>query len=372
MAHSIQAMRTVFDVVKAARDNNNAFSDEDIQRLLQAIVPDENTRKRYDNFSKGYYSEELFRRIYSLLPWIRLITPLGQEQFPEKSKEEMQVPDFEIMYEVGSSDNIKKILVEAKLVDGDKQTFELLKHTYNVLKKYEDNSESPLLFAIFWRKQMIWTVNSIESFSEKSSSYKISFKNACKSDVSAIFGDYTYLFRKRPLRKSKFSNGELLQCNYSHSHEKYGRTLYEGISLNGKNFDDLGALETPVLDCAFDFKEIESFKINEFETELTEQLADVKYAYRLSSLMLGYLLKIHCYNYNDMYCQEHNIVENTFGIVDTVRRKMGGEKFYLLPYDKKISIKKLINLQFGNVPRIYKAYIETNRKEGYGILCSHD
>jgi hypothetical protein len=110
MAHSVQAMRTVFDVVKVARDNNKSFFDEDIQKLLQAIVADENTRKRYDNFSKGYYSEELFRRIYSFSPWIKLITPLGQEQFPEKSKEEIQVPDFEIMYEVGSPDNIKKVL----------------------------------------------------------------------------------------------------------------------------------------------------------------------------------------------------------------------------------------------------------------------
>lgn len=372
MAHSVQAMRTVFDVVKDARDNNNPFSDEDIQKLLQALVADENIRKRYNNFSKGYYSEELFRRIYSFLPWIKLITPLGQEQFPEKSKEEMQVPDFEIMYEAGSPDNMKKILVEAKLVDGDKQTFELLKHTYNVLKKYEDNSKNPLLFAIFWRKQMIWTVNSIESFSEKSSSYKISFKNAYKSDVSAIFGDYTYLFRKRPHRKSKFSNGANIECKYFHSHEKYGRAIYEGISLNGEKFDELCALETPVLDCAFDFEEIKASSVNEVETEVTEQLADVKYVYRLSSLMLGYLLKIYCYDSGDMYCRENDIVKNTFDIVDTVRRKMGGEKFYLLPYDKKNSIKKLIELQFGNVPRIYKAYIETNRTECNGILCSHD
>lgn len=372
MANSVQAMRTMFDVIKAARDNNNSFSDEDIQRLLQAIVPDENTRKRYNNFCKGYYSEELFRRIYSFLPWIRLITPLGQEQLPERSKEEIQVPDFEIMYEAGDSDNIKKVLVEAKLVDGDKKTFKLLKHTYNVLKNYEDNSKIPLLFAIFWRKQMMWTVNSIESFSEKSSSYKISYENACKSDVSAILGDYTYLFRERPFRKSKFSKCNNLKFNYFHGHEKYGHTIYEGISLNGKIYDELCAFETPVLDCAFEFKEINSLSINDFETELTEQLADVKYAYKLSSLMLGYLLKIYCYNYNDMYCRENDIVKNTFGIVDTVRRKMGGEKFYLLPYDKHSSIKKLINLQFGNVPRIYKAYIETSREESHGILCSHD
>ena len=372
VANPVQSTRIVFDLIKNARDNNIVFSDEDIKGLLQKLVTDENIRERYNNFSKGYYSEELFRRIYSFLPWIKLITPLGQEQFPETSKGEMQVPDFEIMYEVGSQDNIKKILVEAKLVDGDKQTFELLKNNYNVLKKYEDNSKNPLLFAIFWRKEMTWTVNSIESFSEKSSCYKISYENAYKSDVSAIFGDYTYLFRKRPYRKSKFSNGADTESKYFHSHAKYGCTIYEGISLDGEKFDELCALETPVLDCAFDFKEIEVSGVNEVETELIEQLVDKEYHYRISSLMLNYLLKIYCYDAGDMYCRENNIVKNTFNIVDTVRRKIGGEKFYLLPYDKNESIKKLMELQFGNVPRIYKEYIETDRTNDNVILCSHD
>ncbi len=372
MANSVQSMRIVFDVVKAARDNDNSFSDDDIQRMLQSIVADENTRNRYHNFSKGYYSEELFRRIYSLLPWVKLITPLGQEQFPEESKVDMQVPDFEIMYEAGNPNNIKKIFVEAKLVDGDKKTFELLKHTYNVLKKYEDNSKSPLVFAVFWRKQMIWTVNSIESFSEKSSSYKISFEDACKNDLSAIFGDYTYLFRERPFRKTNFSNLENTQSNFFYKHEKYGNPIYEGLSLFGDEYDELCALETPVLDCAFKFNEIELCRTNEFETELLEQLVDETYVYRLSSLMLGYLLKTYFYNNNDMYCREHVIVKSTFGIVDTVRRKIGGEKFYLLPHDIKPSINELINIQFGNVPRIYKAYTDTSREYDLNILCSHD
>lgn len=110
MTNPIQGVRHVFDIVKAARDNQNPFSDEMIQQLLDATVSDEKIRSRYNNFSKGYSAEELFRRIFSLLPWVRLITPLGQEQYPEVSKQNLQTPDYEITYEVGSQRELKKFL----------------------------------------------------------------------------------------------------------------------------------------------------------------------------------------------------------------------------------------------------------------------
>ena len=79
------------------------------------------------------------------------------------------------MFEAGSSSKTSSVLVEVKLIDGDKQTYELQKYKYDVLKKYSQQKHEPLLFGLFWRKQKIWTINSIESFSKKSSYYKISF-----------------------------------------------------------------------------------------------------------------------------------------------------------------------------------------------------
>lgn len=143
-------------------------------------------------------------RIFSLLPWVKSIVPLGQEQFPEKSKETLQISDYEITFEVGSEENTSCILVEVKLVDGDKQTYKLQKYKYEVLKEYSTQKKEPLLFALFWKKQRIWTVNSIESFTEKSSSYKISYENALIDDLSAIFGDYTYLFQKNFIENQFF------------------------------------------------------------------------------------------------------------------------------------------------------------------------
>lgn len=65
------------------------------------------------------------------------------------------------------------------------------------------------------------------------------------------------------------------------------------------------------------------------------------------------------------------MVKNTFGIVDTVRRKCGGEKFYLLPNNKESTTYSLMKTQFGKVSHIFDAYNKTQREDGYGLLCSH-
>ncbi|RMD03250.1 hypothetical protein D9O40_03660 [Clostridium autoethanogenum] len=372
MANSIQAIRNVYDIAKGARDNEKPMSDEEIKTLLERTVSDESLISKYPRFKKGYAAEDLFMRIFSLLPWVKTVVPLGQEQFPEESKETLQVPDYEITFEAGSETNTSCILVEVKLVDGDKQTYELQKYKYEVLKKYSSQKNEPLLFGIFWRKQEVWTINSIESFLEKSSAYKISYENACRDDLSAIFGDYTYLFRKQCYRKSIFSKKEDVDTEFVHSHEKYGRTKYEGLSLDGQNFVSLCMLEPALLDCAFDFKEISCNELSDTDTELIEQYNRVPYIYKLSSLILAYLLKMYCLDKNDMYYKNNSVVENSFGIVDTVRRKCGGEKFYLLPYNINEIATQMIELQFGKANHIIRAYKETQRNEGYRIIVSHE
>lgn len=372
MANSIQAIRNVYDITKGARDNGKPLSDEEITLLLERTVSDESLISKYQRFEKGYAAEDLFMRIYSLLPWVKTVVPLGQEQFPENSKETLQVPDYEITFEAGSETNTSSILIEVKLVDGDKKTYELQKYKYKVLKEYSNQKNETLLFAIFWRKQQIWTINSIESFVEKSSAYKISYENACADDLSAIFGDYTYMFRKHCYRKSIFSMNEAIDTEFIHSHEKYGRTISESLSSDGQKFDYLCMLEPAVLDCAFNFKSISYKQLSTTETELIEQYDRVPYVYKLSSLILAYLLKMYCLDESDMYYKDNILVKNSFGIVDTVRRKCGGEKFYLLPYNINDTATKLIESQFGEVNHIFDAYKNTQRHQGFRILASHE
>ena len=373
MANPIQAIRTVYDIAKNARDNGAPLSDEEIKLFLKRTTSDESIISKYPRFQKGYAAEDLFMRIYSLMPWVKVVTPLGQEQFPEKSKQELQVPDYEILFEAGNNINTSNILIEVKLIDGDKQTFKLEKYKYNVLKEYSAQMKKPLLYALFWRKKLVWTINSIESFSEKSSVYHISFENAYKDDLSAIFGDYTYVFNNQCHRKSRFSSDLSVNSELIHFHEKYGRAVSESLSVDGKEeYQSLNLFETAVLDCAFDFEEISHTNVSNTITELYEQLEKTPYIYKSSFLLLKYLLKIYLYDNNDMYCEANPVVKDTFNIVDTVRQKCGSKRYYLMPYHINETGTKLIDLQFGNVPHIFNTYLNAPRTDNYVILASHD
>ncbi|MDO5296391.1 MAG: hypothetical protein Q4F00_07145 [bacterium] len=370
MANEIQAVRNVYDIMKASKDNGSPLTDDCIQMLLKHTVTDPCLINKYKRFESGFAAEDLFMQIYSLLPWVRLITPLGQEQFPETSKEEYQVVDYEVIYEIGDYKHTKCILVEAKLIDGDKKTHKIKKCQYDVLRNYAENKHEDVLYALFWRKYGLWTLVPIEAYSEKSSTYKISFEEAFRNDVSSIFGDYTYFFMDTVFRKSRYTSEKDSQTEYMHMHEQYGSVLYDGISSNGKDYEKLCFLEIPVLDCAFDFKE-NHIATDGNVTELIETMEKMPYVYRLSNLILKYLLKTYCYNPLDMYCSDNDVVKNAFNIVDTVRRKCNGKKYYLIPKNNSTT-DRLFQTQFGNVRHIIDAYKRT-KKELKGVsFVSHD
>lgn len=362
-------MRLYYDIIKTARENGKEF-DEDIKdEILSKLVKDEKTIKEKNRYMEGYAAEELFRRIYCQLPWIKVITPLGQEQYPEKSKESLQVPDYKVVYEVQDEEHTETILVEVKLVNGDKETFKLQKYKFAVLKKYAIECHMPLVFAIYWKEKRMWTVNHIDAFSEKNSQYKLSFGVACKNDLSAIFGDYTYIFKKNIYRKSIYEHEQKKSENKYYTHEKYGAARYEALSLDNINYEEVSVLETAMLDSCFDFS---NDKIIEDETELTliESSKDRHYIYKLSSILMAYLQKIHCYNNEDMFCEINDIVSNAFNIVDTVRRNCGGERYYSLPNKHSIVVDELIKKQFGNT-HIYADYMNIDIEDNQTLLCRH-
>lgn len=71
------------------------------------------------------------------------------------------------------------------------------------------------------------------------------------NDLSAIFGDYTYIFPMQYYRKSTFTSNPDIKTEFIHSHIKYGRTVSEELSLDLKTFKSLNMLEPPILDCCF-------------------------------------------------------------------------------------------------------------------------
>ena len=370
MSNDIQAMRLIYDVIKTSRDNEKNLTDEEIEILLNRMIVDESIRKNFDRFQKGYAAEGLFQRIFSLLPWVKLIVPLGQEQFPNISKEMYQVHDYEVTFEAGDKDTLRNLLIEVKLIDGDKQTFELPKYKYAVLKEYSDVKRVPLLIAIFWKKNHIWTINSIEAFSEKSSCFKISFENAYLNDLSAIFGDYTYIFPSTWYRKSQYINADCKNEEYPYSHEIYGKTIYDSLSTDNVQYTKINFLQAAVLDSAFDFKEISHEQIDE-KTTLIESSCNSPLVYKLSSLLISFFTKIYCYDNNDMYCKNNQVIPHAFNIVDSVRQLSGGERFYLMPHQKGDITTSLISLQFGRANHIYNIYENSDREPNYLLLASH-
>lgn len=370
MANAIQAFRNVYDIVKASKDNEKPLTNECIQMLLEHLVDDSALKGKYKRFERGYAAEDLFMRIYSLLPWVKLITPLGQEQFPEQSKEDIQVADYEVIYEIGDKYHDGCVLVETKLVDGDKETQEIKKYQYEVLKSYSEKKKEDILYALFWRRYGLWTLVPIDAYNEKSSVYKISFAKACENDVSSIFGDYTFFFQDVVYRKSKYTSEKNPKTDYLHMHERYGRTLYEGLSFDQINFEKMHWFETPVLDCAFDFKEIQAQSEGDV-SELIEAMDNLPYVYRLSHFMLKYLLKIFCYEQEDMYCHDNELAKQVFAIVDTVRRKCHGERYYLLP-KRNPTTDRLFQKQFGSSGYIVDEYKRANQKEGIMTYVIHN
>ena len=65
-----------------------------------------------------------------------------------------------------------------------------------------------------------------------------------------------------------------------------------------------------------------------------------------------------------MYYRNNTVVENAFDIVDIVRQKCGGERFYLLPYNINKTATQMMELQFGKVKHIIETYKNIQRKGG--------
>ncbi|EFE86882.1 hypothetical protein [Fusobacterium periodonticum] len=370
MANSIQGARNIFDVLNNARKNNQEISKETLKELLLKLIPDEEIRNRLDGFIKGYRAEELFKEIFSLLPWIKVVTPLGQEQFPDTSKEEFQIPDYSVMFE-DSQKLSQNILVEVKLVD-KKEKLHLQKYKYEVLEKYSKETNIPLIFAIFWKDKLVWTLNSISSFYEKSSEFCISYNQAIKNDLSSIFGDYTYIFLNKIYRKSRYSTLKNIKNDYGHEHNSYGKTVYDAISIDDKIYEKIGFFDSPVLDSIFSFHEINHIDISQNEVELKE-IAEKNIPVKLSTWIILYLEKISFYNKEEIFCHENIVVKEVFSIIDNIRVKCGGERFYIIPQIKAKDIDEIFKKQFYKT-HVYDCFLENknyNEKEGI-CLCWHN
>lgn len=313
--------------MKIIYESSEAFKlSSDVMNTMLEGISDEKIRNNAERFFSGYSSESIFQMVYSQLPWVKLIHELGQEQYPDTSKQNFQVPDFMLYYE-SSQNKVFPLLIEVKTVDLDKKTLILKKYQYEVLRAYSEISQIPLVFAIFWKKYNYWTLNPIDCFEEKSSQYKISVEEAMKNDVSIILGDFTYIFDKSIFRRARFSKDADIESSYISSHEKYGRTVKEEISLDNKVYVDLLNMESALLDSFLDMEEVAYSPQDNQIVEISKKV----YVKKISNLILNWLEKLQCYKNGKLDIYSEDVLKVVINVIFGFRQKTNATKSYLLP-----------------------------------------
>ena len=173
--------RALYDVKQNFNVDGELFSS------LAAQLTEED-QSRIDRFFSGFEIEEWFEAIFGIMPWSHLLHGLSQRQLPSRSKATLQVPDFTAFVEA-STFKSKPLLIEVKRVSGKKQTLKLRKTQVYPTRTYANTLGVPLVYAIYWDLLRAWTLNTHDSFENKSSTFKISLATAFEFDCSLIFGE---------------------------------------------------------------------------------------------------------------------------------------------------------------------------------------
>jgi len=248
-------------------------------------IENSNFKTNLERFYRGYKIEDYFSFLFPALPWVKLVHGLEETQLPENSKKNYQVPDYLLIYENCKIEDFP-ILIDVKNVKSDKITLDnIIKIQYKNIKKYSDVMKVPFLYAIYWEKMHTWTINSIEHFKEKTSKYKISFKDAFTNDLSVLFGDVTF-FITNPIYRRTTCDSSIISKELP-THETYGTIISDEMSTDGKNWIKIEAFESAIIDSSIKM-EIADVRQNATNTFITEK-SDGRYALKLSSLILRHL-----------------------------------------------------------------------------------
>lgn len=262
--------------IRVLHDLQTQFNVSDaIRSTLESQL---NNRDHVDRFVRGFRIEDWFEWIFSTMPWIKLIHGLDQQQFPSRSKENYQVPDFLLLVET-SALALQPLLVEVKRVSAERMTLKLQNAQVELCQAYAAALKIPLVYAVYWEKVCGWTMNTVDSLEQKSSSYKLALTRAIELDCSAIVGDISHLVPPALVRVSRFSKNEVLDDSVRH--EQYGRLLSD-IAILGEQQVEMTSLESAAIDSMILMKRQESTELGNGETEVVESPDDI-YLIKLSS-----------------------------------------------------------------------------------------
>jgi Holliday junction resolvase len=203
-----------------------------------------------ERFYAGYDIEELFRFVFSPLPWVKLVTKLDQDQLPTYSKQNYQVPDFLLYYE----DNKLKdhpLFVEVKSVNENKLKLQIMSKQFESLVNFSSASNIPLIFAVYWKKMSAWVFIAPEFFRKKLKTYEITMTDSLMYDISMFLSNFTLLLSTVYLKT--FYDKKPPQKDGAYS-EKFGNIIKVEFSMDGEKYSEISTIEASVFDSIISFE----------------------------------------------------------------------------------------------------------------------
>ncbi len=262
---ALHAVRTQFDAPTA------------LLATLEAQMSRED-QTRFERFTRGFEIEDWFKWTFAVMPWIKLIHGLEQQQFPERSKESYQVPDFLLLVETSRLET-QPLLVEVKRVTNPKTTLKVQADQAELCEQYAASLRMPLVYAVYWEMFSAWTLNTPDTFRRATSTRNLPVAAAFESDCGLILGDISYLVPPSLVRVSRYSRqGE---ADDSSGHRKYGRRVFDAVSLGDRRVE-MNEMESAAVDSILTMTQLDRRRHDDGQTDLTEK-PDNCYVLKLSS-----------------------------------------------------------------------------------------
>ncbi len=250
---------------------------EAIRKTLESQLSADD-QGRIERFISGFRIEDWFERIFSIMPWVRLIHGLDQQQFPIRSKETYQVPDFLLIVETSTLAH-RPLLVEVKRVPKDKFTLKLQDSQVALCENYAAKLQIPLVYAVYWEQFSAWTLNTPDTFERKSSSRKLPMTSAFELDCGVILGDISHMVPPSLVRVSRFRSQSVTDSQVRRM--QYGCLVSDVATLVDRRVQ-MNSLESAAIDSMLTMTRVNETIHGNGETELTE-MPDSVYVLKLSS-----------------------------------------------------------------------------------------
>lgn len=292
------------------------ISDQHLDHLTQQMSPEDQAAMA--RFSGGFEAEDWYRSLFSVLPWTILIHGLDQHQFPQGSKQSYQVPDFLTLVEATSMDHVP-LLIEVKRVATEKESLKIPTRQASLTREYARRLHVMLLYAIYWDRFGFWTLNTFDSFEDRSSRRTLSLLRALELDCSGVFGDVSFLVFPPMSRKTVFSTEA--ENHAGIKHEKYGGLVSDSVTCSSGSIE-LSTLESAVFDAIFEMKTTEVLSDND-TTIVSGSLENT------CSLKLSWWISRHIALYGPL--QQEDYVNVSAHVITELTERLGIQYFHMYP-----------------------------------------